>query len=61
MEQFVGRYGCLFSPLEELDAFRDLTDALRRPGVYSAYGPDDAQRAHLIAAAVRKLNRPALE
>ena len=60
MEQFVGRYGCLFSPLEELDAFRDLTDALRRPGVYSAYGPDDAQRAHLIAAAVRKLNRPAL-
>ena len=60
MEQFVGRYGCLFSPLEELDAFRDLTDALRRPGVYSAYGPDDAQRAHLIAAAVWKLNRPAL-
>ena len=44
MEQFVGRYGCLFSPLEELDAFRDLTDALRRPGVYSAYGPDDARR-----------------
>ena len=60
MEQFVGRYGCLFSPLEALDAFRDLTDALRRPGVYSAYGPDDAQRAHLIAAAVWKLNRPAL-
>ena len=51
---------CLFSPLEALPAFGELTRALTKPGVCSAYGPDDAQRAHVLAALTRKLNRPLL-
>jgi len=51
---------CLFEPMEGLPPFRELTRALEKPGVYSAYGPDDAQRAHLLAATARKLNRPLL-
>ncbi len=51
---------CLYEPLEGLTAFRELTRALQAPGVCSVYGPDDAQRAHLLAAAALKLNRPLL-
>ena len=60
MQELAKRFACLFNPLDELKTFQELTDALRKPGVYSVYGPDDAQRAHLIAAALRKLQRPAL-
>ena len=51
---------CLFEPMEGLEPFRQLTRALKKPGVCSVYGPDDAQRAHLLAAAARRLDRPLL-
>ena len=51
---------CLFSPMEGLPAFGELARALSEPGVCSAYGPDDAQRAHLLAALAMKLDRPLL-
>ena len=51
---------CLFAPMEALPAFGELARALEKPGVCSAYGPDDAQRAHLLAALARKLDRPLL-
>ena len=60
MQELAKRFACLFNPLEELSAFRELTDALQKPGVYSVYGPDDTQRAHIIAGAVRRLGRPVL-
>lgn len=60
MQKLAGRYACLFDPLKEIESFRKLTDALRKPGVYSLYGPDDTQRAHVIAGAMRTLSRPAL-
>ncbi|MBQ9950757.1 MAG: transcription-repair coupling factor [Clostridia bacterium] len=60
MQELTHKFACLFNPLEELSAFRELTDALQKPGVCSVYGPDDTQRAHLIAGAIRKLGRPAV-
>ena len=51
---------CLFEPMEGLEAFGELTRALEAPGVCAAYGPDDAQRAHLLAALALKLGRPLL-
>ena len=57
--QDIGRQvDCLFKPLDELESFNTLARALEKPGVCSVYGPDDAQRAHLLAAAARRLNRP---
>ena len=59
--QDIGRQvDCLFKPLDELQSFMELMRALEQPGVCSAYGPDDAQRAHLLSAVVRKLGRPML-
>ena len=59
--QDIGRQlDCLFTPLEGLEPFGELARALEKPGVCAAYGPDDAQRAHLLAALVRRLNRPVL-
>ena len=59
--QDIGRQvDCLFQPLDELNSFDELTRALQEPGVCSAYGPDDAQRAHLLAAVARRLGRPVL-
>ena len=59
--QDIGRQvDCLFKPLEALEAFGELTRALDEPGVFSAYGPDDAQRAHLLSAVALRLNRPVL-
>ena len=54
------KLNCLFEPMEGLAAFGELTRALEKPGVCSAYGPDDSQRAHLLAAAALKLDRPLL-
>ena len=51
---------CLFEPMEGLAAFGELTRALEKPGVCSVYGPDDSQRAHVLAAAALKLDRPLL-
>ena len=59
--QDIGRQvDCLFTPLNELKPFEELARALGKPGVYAAYGPDDAQRAHLLAALARRLGRPVL-
>ena len=60
MQDIGWKMDCLFEPLEELESFRALTAALQAPGVCSAYGPDDAQRAHLLAGVARKMNRPIL-
>ena len=60
MQDIGRRADCLFKPLEALDAFQALARALQQPGVCSAYGPDDAQRAHLLAATALKLGRPLL-
>ena len=54
------KLNCLFEPMEDLASFGELTRALEGPGVVSAYGPDDAQRAHLLAATALKLGRPVL-
>ena len=54
------KLNCLFEPMAGLTAFGELTRALEMPGVCSAYGPDDSQRAHLLAAAALKLDRPLL-
>ena len=59
--QDIGRQvDCLFTPLDELESFNELTRALEKPGVCSAYGPDDAQRAHLLSAVARRTGRPVL-
>ena len=51
---------CLFSPLDALDEFSALTEALSRPGAVMACGLDDAQKLHLMAAVARRLGRPLL-
>ena len=56
----VVRYQCLFSPLEKLPAFEQLIEELTRGGTTALYGPDDSQKAHLLAAAQGKLHRPML-
>ena len=54
------RFACLFAPLEELKEFGELISALASGGVSALYGPDDTQRAHILAAAQRRLGRPML-
>ena len=60
MLEYNWNLNCLFTPMEVLDAFGELTRALTGAGVCSMYGPDDAQRAHVLAAAARRLDRPLL-
>ena len=48
---------CLFEPLERLEAFQTLNEAIGAGKICSVYGPDDAQRAHLLAALARKTGR----
>ena len=52
------KLNCLFEPMDGLPAFGELIRGLNGPGVTSAYGPDDSQRAHLLASAAMKLDRP---
>ncbi len=47
----------LFAPLAELPEFMELQEKLRLPGIYSAYGVDDSQRLHLLAALARASGR----
>ncbi|MBQ4089289.1 MAG: transcription-repair coupling factor [Clostridia bacterium] len=54
------RFACLYAPLEELSHFNELVSSLKAGGVSALYGPDDTQRAHMLAAAQRKLGRPML-
>ncbi len=58
MREDLNRLDFLFEPLEKLEGFQKLTQALHRPGAYAAYGLDDTQRTHLFAALMRKLDRP---
>ena len=51
---------CLFTPMEELDSFHVLYNALDATGLHMAYGLDDSQRAHLLAALQRKSGRTLL-
>ena len=60
MQDIGRRVDCLFKPLDELEAFVELTRALETSGVYSVYGPDDAQRAHLLSAVALRTGRPVL-
>ena len=60
MQETNRNLNCLLKPLEELQSFNDLARALNGPGVCSVYGPDDAQRAHLLAALALRLDRPLL-
>ncbi|MBQ8088332.1 MAG: hypothetical protein IJ234_07940, partial [Clostridia bacterium] len=60
MRELTPQMDCLFRPLDALSGFQGIVDALGEPCTVCAYGPDDAQRAHLIAALVRALNRPVL-
>ena len=60
MRELSGRLNCLFEPLYGLESFCELENSVKTPGVRMMYGPDDAQRAHLIAALVRAAKRPAL-
>ena len=59
--QDIGRQlDCLFNPLDALESFAELTRALDAPGVCSLYGPDDAQRAHVLSAVALRTGRPVL-
>ncbi|MBQ8507616.1 MAG: transcription-repair coupling factor [Clostridia bacterium] len=53
----MGRMQCLFDPLEGLEAFSGLVQALSAGKLTSVYGPDDTQRAHLLAGIARKTGR----
>ncbi|MBQ3425018.1 MAG: transcription-repair coupling factor [Clostridia bacterium] len=52
--------GCLFEPLEASAPFAEMIGSLEAPCVCSVYGPDEAQRAHLLAATALKTGRPLL-
>ena len=60
MVEELKQFDFLFEPLAELEEFQKLTQALKRAGVSSAYGIDDTQRVHFLAALARKLERPLL-
>ena len=48
---------CLFEPLERLESFNTLLDAVNAGKLCSVYGPDDSQRAHVLAGIARKTGR----
>ena len=60
MRELSGRLNCLFEPIYALDSFRELAKAMEKPGVRYLVGPDDTQRAHVIAALVRALKEERL-
>ncbi len=47
----------LFAPLEEMDSFKQLHQALAKPGAYSVCGLDDTQRLHVLAGLARKTGK----
>ena len=57
MKENMGRMRCLFEPLEKLDSFAGLVQAIGAGKLSALYGPDDSQRAHLLAALARKTGR----
>ncbi len=60
MQDQNNRVDCLLSPMAALPAFEELARGLETPGACLAYGPDESQRAHLLAALSRRLDRPLL-
>ena len=60
MRELSGRLNCLFEPLYGLESFCELENSGNPWAFGLMYGPDDAQRAHLIAALVRAAKCPAL-
>ena len=57
MKEAMARLDCLFAPLERLGAFQELRDGVRVGKLCALYGPDDSQRAHLLAALIRDADR----
>ena len=57
MNRDMEKLNCLFAPLEQLDALGALTDGVNARKLCALYGPDDAQRAHMLAALARKTGR----
>ncbi len=47
----------LFAPLSEMDSYKQLEQALAKPGAYSVCGLDDTQRLHVLAGLARKTGR----
>ncbi len=47
----------LFAPLEEIESFQKLEQAVRQKGTYSVCGLDDTQRLHVLSALARKTGR----
>ena len=51
------RLDWLFAPLEEIESYRMLREAVNRPGTLCVTGLDDSQRLHLIAGLARATGR----
>ncbi len=60
MRELSDRFNCLFAPLKTLESFQKLLDGVQKSGVRMLYGPDETQRAHIIAALIHATHRPAL-
>ena len=48
----------LLRPLEGLESYRQLRQALEKPGAQGVFGLDDSQRLHLLAGLCRDTGRP---
>ncbi len=57
MSTSLERMNCLFEPLERLESFNTLLGAVNAGKLCSVYGPDDSQRAHVLAGIARKTGR----
>ncbi|MBQ8953928.1 MAG: hypothetical protein IJ048_07405, partial [Clostridia bacterium] len=51
------RLDWLFAPLEEIESYRQLREAVKRPGMFCATGLDDSQRLHMLAGLARESGR----
>ena len=58
MKETMERMNCLFEPLQRLESYRKLAGDLAAGKICSVYGPDDAQRAHLLAGIARDTGKP---
>jgi len=60
MKEGKARLNCLFQPLEALEGFSALKEAVEGDKLCALYGPDESQRAHMLAALVQATGRPML-
>ena len=51
------RLDWLFAPLEEIESYRKLREAVNRPGTLCVTGLDDSQRLHMLAGLARDAGR----